>query len=345
MARILVCNAQVPFSSGGAERHAAGLVRELKAAGHEAELVQLPFKWYPRPEILTSAMAWRLLDVTEADGKRTDLVIPMKFPSYMVRHPNKVVWLIHQFRQAYDRFGTAESDFTVSPEDTRWRELIFEADRTGLGEARKIFTNAKNTAERLERWSGIEGEALYHPPPLTGRYRSAKSKGFALSAGRLDRWKRVDLAIAAAAAGGFPLVVAGAGPDEERLRKLATKSRGSVTFRGAVPDEELLDLYATCGAVLFTPADEDYGYIALEAFLSKKPVVTCTDSGGPLEFVTDDETGCVTAPSPAALGEAVAGLLADGARAARLGQAGFERVRGITWKGAVEALLAAGGIA
>jgi glycosyltransferase involved in cell wall biosynthesis len=345
MARILVCNAQVPFASGGAERHAAGLVRELKAAGHEAELVQLPFKWYPRPEILTSAMAWRLLDVTEADGKRVDLVIPMKFPSYMVRHPNKVVWLIHQFRQAYDRFGTAESDFTASPEDSRWRELIFEADRTGLGEARKIFTNAKNTAERLKRFSGIEGEALYHPPPLAGRYRSAKSEGFALAAGRLDTWKRVDLAIAAAAAGGFPLVVAGAGPDEQRLRKLAAKSRGPVTFRGAVPDEELLDLYATCGAVLFTPADEDYGYIALEAFLSKKPVVTCADSGGPLEFVTNDETGCVTAPSPAALGEAVAGLLADEARAARLGQEGFERVRGITWKGAVEALLSAGGIA
>ncbi len=345
MARILVCNAQVPFASGGAERHAGGLVRELKAAGHEAELVQLPFKWYPRPEILTSAMAWRLLDVTEADGKRVDLVIPMKFPSYMVRHPNKVVWLIHQFRQAYDRFGTAESDFTASPEDSRWRELIFEADRTGLGEARKIFTNAKNTAARLKRWSGIEGEALYHPPPLAGRYRSAKSEGFALAAGRLDTWKRVDLAVAAAAAGGFPLVVAGAGPDEERLRKLAAKSRGQVTFRGAVPDEELLDLYATCGAVLFTPADEDYGYIALEAFLSKKPVVTCADSGGPLEFVTDDETGCVTAPSPAALGEAVAGLLADEARAARLGQAGFERVRGITWKGAIEALLSGGGIA
>ncbi len=213
MARVLVCNAQVPFASGGAERHAAGLVRELKGAGHEAELVQLPWKWYPRPEILASAMAWRLLDVTEADGRKVDLVIPMKFPSYMVRHPNKVVWLIHQFRQAYDRFGTSQSDFTASPEDTRWRELIAAADRTGLGEARKIFTNAKNTAERLRRFNGLDGEALYHPPPLAGRYRNGESRGFAFIAGRLDTWKRVDLAIAGAAAGKFPLVVAGAGPD------------------------------------------------------------------------------------------------------------------------------------
>ena len=211
MARILVCNAQVPFASGGAERHADGLVRELQAAGHEAELVRLPFKWYPREEILTSALAWRLLDVSEADGKRVDLVIPMKFPSYLVRHTNKVVWLIHQFRQAYDRFGTEGSDFTASPADTRWRELIADADRTGLGEARKIFTNAQNTADRLARFNGIAAEALYHPPPLAGRHRAEPSQGFALAAGRLDPWKRVDLAIGAAAAGKFRLVIAGDG--------------------------------------------------------------------------------------------------------------------------------------
>jgi len=344
MARVLVCTAQVPFALGGAERHAAGLVRELRSAGHEADLVQLPFKWYPREEILASALAWRLLDVTEADGRKVDLVVPMKFPSYMVRHPNKVVWLIHQFRQAYDRFGTRDSDFTASPEDTRWRELIAESDRTGLTEARRIFTNAKNTAERLRRFNGLTGEALYHPPPLVGRYRTEASAGFAFAIGRLDPWKRFDLAIEAAAAGRFPLVLAGSGPDEERLRKVAGSCGADVTFRGKVSDDELLSLYATCGAVLFTPADEDYGYIALEAFLSRKPVVTCSDSGGPLEFVEDGVSGSVAAPSGAAVGAAAAALLGDAARARRLGDAGFERVRGITWEDAVRALLSAGGI-
>src|ERR1039458_9808224 len=178
MARVLVCTAQVPFASGGAERHAEGLVREIAAFGHEAELVRLPFKWYPRAEILTSALAWRLLDLSEADGKRVDLVIPMKYPSYLGRHENKVVWLIHPLRPADYRFGTAESDFTASPEDTRWRELIPESDRTSLTEARKIFTNARNTADRLARFNGIEAEALYHPPPLAGRYRCEVSRGF-----------------------------------------------------------------------------------------------------------------------------------------------------------------------
>ncbi len=344
MANILVCTAQVPFASGGAERHAAGLVRELKARGHRVDLVQLPFKWYPREEILLSAMSWRLVDVTEADGVKVDLVIPMKFPSYLVRHPNKVVWLIHQFRQAYDRFGTDQSDFTAGPEDTRWRELIAEADATGLGEARKIFTNAKNTADRLMRFNRIEAEALYHPPPLAGRYRDDGPGPYGLVVGRLDPWKRMDLAIEGAAAGRFPLVIAGAGPDEERLRKVAARTGANVDFRGAVSDEELLSLYAGCGAVLFTPADEDYGYIALEAFLSRKPVVTCTDSGGPLEFVVDGETGRVAPPSGAAVGEAAAALLAAPEAARRMGERGYDAVRGISWDAVVSSLLRAGGL-
>jgi glycosyltransferase involved in cell wall biosynthesis len=344
MARVLVCTAQVPFASGGAERHAEGLVREIVAFGHEAELVRLPFKWYPRAEILTSALAWRLLDLSEADGKRVDLVIPMKFPSYLVRHENKVVWLIHQFRQAYDRFGTEQSDFTASPEDTRWRELIAESDRTGLTEARKIFTNARNTADRLSRFNGIEAEALYHPPPLAGRYRCETPRGFALVAGRLDAWKRVDLAIAAAAAGRFPLVVAGDGADRARLEGLARRSGADVRFTGRASDDDLLGLYATSSVVIFPPADEDYGYIALEAFLSKKPVVTCTDSGGPLEFVVDGENGRVVPPDAAALGAAVADLLANRKTAAEFGERGFEGVREIRWENAVRALLEAGGI-
>ena len=344
MARVLVCTAQVPFASGGAERHAEGLVREIVASGHEAEQVRLPFKWYPRAEILTSALAWRLLDLSEVDGKRVDLVIPMKFPSYLVRHENKVVWLIHQFRQAYDRFGTAESDFTASPEDTRWRELIAETDRTGLTEARKIFTNARNTADRLARFNGIEAEALYHPPPLAGRYRTEVAQGFALAAGRLDAWKRVDLAIGAAAAGKFRLVIAGDGADRARLEALARNSGADVRFTGRVSDDELLGLYATSSVVIFPPADEDYGYIALEAFLSKKPVVTCTDSGGPLEFVVDGENGRVVPPDAAALGSAVAELLANEKKASECGERGFERVRNIRWDHAVRALLEAGGI-
>ena len=135
------------------------------------------------------------------------------------------------------------------------------------------------------------------------------------------------------------------GPTRSASRKVAARTGADVDFRGAVSDEELLSLYAGCGAVLFTPADEDYGYIALEAFLSRKPVVTCTDSGGPLEFVLDGETGRVVAPGGAAVGAAAAELLASPAAARAMGERGFESVRGLTWDAVVSALLGAGGLA
>src|SRR2546421_5630618 len=100
--RIAVCRPQVPFARGGAEIFADDLVSALRARGHEADLVTVPFKWYPGQRVLSQAFLWRLLDLDEAEGQRIDLVIATKFPSYCIRHPNKIAWVLHQFRQAYE---------------------------------------------------------------------------------------------------------------------------------------------------------------------------------------------------------------------------------------------------
>src|SRR5437867_6144012 len=107
---------------------------------------------------------------------------------------------------------------------------------------------------------------------------------------------------------------------------------------GEVDDAEVIELYANALAVVFPPFDEDYGYVTLEAFLSRKPVITTTDAGGPLEFVVDGVNGYVCPPEPEALGAAIARLGADRAHAARLGEAGYDRARTITWTGVVERL-------
>ena len=116
MRTILVCEAQVPFVRGGAEYHVRALVDELRRQGYEAELVSVPFKWYPKQEILSHAAAWRLIDLTESNGRPIDLVIATKFPTYFVRHPRKVAWLIHQYRAVYELAGTPYSDFAHTPE-------------------------------------------------------------------------------------------------------------------------------------------------------------------------------------------------------------------------------------
>jgi glycosyltransferase involved in cell wall biosynthesis len=141
---------------------------------------------------------------------------------------------------------------------------------------------------------------------------------------------------------GIKLIVAGDGSArphlEAHLSRLNLRDR--VSLLGRVDDDQLIELYSGALGVLFTPFDEDYGYVTLEAFLSRKPIVTTTDAGGPLEFVVDGVNGMVCAPAPEALAAAVNRLAANRSGAARLGDAGYDCARAITWEGVVEALVA-----
>jgi hypothetical protein len=116
---VLVCEAQVPFVHGGAELHVSGLLGQLRARGFRAERVSIPFKWYPKQELMAQAAAWRMVDLSESNGEPIDLVIATKFPTYFVRHPNKVTWLFHQYRAIYDLCGTVYSEFDHAEGDVR----------------------------------------------------------------------------------------------------------------------------------------------------------------------------------------------------------------------------------
>lgn len=345
--RILVAAVQSPFSGGGAERHVRRLTEELVARGVEADLVTIPLIERERFDLVRSALAWRSLDLTEVAGRPVDAVIATRFPSYAVRHPNKIAWVIHQYRQAYDQFGTPWSDFTASTEDRRTRETIAAIDRLGLTEARRVFANSRTVAARLRRFNGIESEPLYHPPPLVGRYRSGPFGDYALTVGRLDAWKRPDLPLRALAhAPTARLTVVGRGPEEGRLQRLARELgvEKRVRWIPDADDEKLLDLYAGARLVVVAPEDEDLGYVPLEAFLSGKPVLTTDDAGGPLEFVTDGETGFVVPPTPEALGVALALAWERPAALEVLGSRGRERAANLSWDSTIGALLSAAGI-
>jgi glycosyltransferase involved in cell wall biosynthesis len=340
---IAVCEAQVPFVRGGAEAHVSQLVEQLTARGYEVERVALPFKWYPKDEILAHAAAWRLIDLSESNGRPIDLVIATKFPSYFVRHPNKVTWLIHQYRAAYELCGTVYSDFDHTELDVGLRDRLLRFDRDMLAECRHVFTNARNTAARLEKFNGVRAEALYHPPRLAPRLRPGPYGDYVLLVGRLESVKRADLGIDAmrVVGPGVRLVIAGDGTQRAALeRRAADAGVGDrVTFLGTVDDEQLVDLYSGALAVLYAPYDEDYGYVTLEAFLSRKPVITARDSGGTLEFVEDGVNGLVCDPAAEAMAAAIADLVRDRARAARLGDAGYARAATVTWNGVIEKLI------
>lgn len=339
--RIAVLRPQVPFARGGVEIFTDDLVAELRARGHEADLLSVPFKWYPGARVLTQAFLWRLLDLEESDGRPIDLVVATKFPSYVVRHREKRVWLVHQFRQAYELDGTELGQFGPSAEDRALRRRVQELDRVALAEATRLFATSANVAGRLERSTGLVAEVLPHPPQALP-YRTAPAEGFVLSASRLDRAKRIDLLLEAASRhAGFDVVVVSDGPDRERLERLARELGldGRVRFEGRVAPERLAELYATCSAVYYAPVDEDFGMGPYEAFLSGKPVITTTDAGGPLDVVHDRRTGLVVAPEPDPVGAAAVWLREHEDDASALGRAGKALADEVTWDRAIARLL------
>jgi glycosyltransferase involved in cell wall biosynthesis len=341
MKTVLVCAVQAPFVTGGAEILVRELGENLARRGFRVDVVNVPFKWYPVPEIVRQALAWRLLDVTESNGVPVDLVIPTKFPSYLVRHPRKVAWLFHQHREAYDLHGTEYCSF--GPGDEPTRQAIHSMDDASFAECRRIFTISRNVADRLARYNGRAAEALYPPPQQLGRYRTDEYGDFLFYAGRLDPLKRLDLAVEAVARArrSARLLVAGEGRLRGEIEKLAGRLgvEDRVKLLGFVSDEDLLSLYARCRATFYAPHNEDYGFVTVESFLSRKPVLTTTDSGGPLEFVTDGDSGLVTAPDADAIAEGIDRVFAaPEARLREMGESGHARVRGITWDRVVDCL-------
>jgi glycosyltransferase involved in cell wall biosynthesis len=341
---IAICSAQVPFRWGGAEALAQSLHAELLRRGLTAELIQLPFKWYPRTQILKSCLAWRLLDLTESDGTEVDLLIATKFPSYVAKHPRKVTWLVHQYRQAYDLFGKRQSGFTNTAEDSAYQQTIATLDTRVLGESKAIYAISRNVARRLAHYNGLAADPLYPPPRLLGRYRNADYGGFVFTVSRLDQSKRIDLMIRAMALvkSGIRLIVAGTGPERDKLLELvdALEIQDRIQFVGYVDDETLIDLYAHCLAVVYVPFDEDYGFVTVEALSSEKPVVTTRDSGGVLEFAVDGVTALIAEPQPESLAERIDELGFHRQRAIDLGRAGRATVRMISWDKVIESLLA-----
>ena len=346
--RILIATVQVPFVRGGAEILAEGLLHALRAQGHEADVVAVPFQWSPPERVLEHMLACHLLDITESCGAPIDLVIGLKFPAYLLPHPNKVLWLVHQFRTAYDLWGHAIGDLNRFPNGSQVCEAVRIVDQRLIPEAKGVFTISKNVSGRLWRYCGIESVPLYHPPAHPERFYTAPAEDYFFFPSRLAPLKRQALVLEALARTRQRVRVCFGGAAEDpryaqELVRMAHKLRvhRRIAWLGYMTEEEKRSLYAHALGVIFPPVDEDYGYVTLEAMLASKPVVSCTDSGGPLEFIREGEVGLLAEPTPEGLAAGMDRLWANRAQAKALGEAGRKRYESldISWYKVVERLL------
>jgi len=341
--RVLLCGVQVPFVRGGAEILLESIEENLRRVGHLVEVVKIPFKWYPKSELFSHCLIWRLLDLTETMGEPIDLLIATKFPSYLVKHPCKVVWLIHQHREIYDRYGEKYSSFSNITPDNQVREKLIKMDTDALREAKRVFAISGNVKRRCRKFNGVDSQLLYPPLPHPERYHQQEYGDYILSVCRLEEDKRVDLLIKALSYGNKKVkaFIVGKGTQERELVQLARRLKltDRVEFLGWVGQERLCQLYARCLGVFYSPLDEDFGLVTLEALQSRKPVITCQDSGGVLEFVFDGVSGFVTPPDPLQISERTDQLFSDRALCQRMGEEGHCRVKGITWNKTLSQLL------
>lgn len=339
---IAVVNTQVPFVRGGAEQLAEWLVEKLRVHGHRTELVRLPYWVAPPQTVLDNVLAAHFTRITGADR-----VIALKFPCYYVPHDDKVLWVLHQHRPAYELWRSEfQQELPDTTEGRYVRSAIVEADNRLLREVARVYCISQVIAQRMRTFNAFEPTVLYPPVDDERRYYCEDASRYVFFPSRVAPIKRQDLAVKAMrhVSSDVRLVVAGPGDMDWVSRVAAENGVGDRVdlLGGWMPEKRKLELLARCLGVLFPPYDEDYGYVALEGFLAAKPVITCKDSGGPVELVEDGLSGWITESDPTAIAQAIDQLAADRNRAVRMGAAGLERVRTlrINWDHVVEELTA-----
>ncbi|WP_307785492.1 glycosyltransferase [Microbacterium hibisci] len=181
-----------------------------------------------------------------------------------------------------------------------------------------IAANSKFVADRIARTWERDSAVLY-PPVDVGYFATAQRRlpadedaildtlprHFLFGVSRLVPYKRLDLVIEAGLAADLPVVIAGEGPDEARLKAMAANRNAHVIFVGKTSKALLAELYRRALAVVFAPI-EDFGIIPVEAMAAGTPVIA-NAIGGASESVLDGTTGAVVADwSPQSLREAVA---------------------------------------
>lgn len=345
--RIAVTTVQVPFIRGGAEILVEGLVKAIREAGHEVEEISMPFRFAPVSEVKRSMDVWESENFEYMNGYSMDLVICLKFPTFYLKHHKKVAWILHQHRAVYDLWDTHFSEgLSMTAEGNMLKQDIFKRDTEALKTFDKVFTIAKTVSDRLQHFNHICSIPLYHPPKLADYLYTAPAQPYIFFPSRLEDLKRQYLLIKAMKYVKSPVVALLAGdggrkPDlQQMIYQLDLSQR--VRLIGRISDNEMLAYYANCLGIFFGSYSEDYGYVTLEAMLAGKPVITCTDSGGSIEFVIDKETGYIVEPEPEAVAQAIDELYFNQKCAAEMGRAGLERYHAlnISWENVMQKLLA-----
>ena len=294
-----------PFVWGGAEELAVHLEKNLILAGHEVEVLRIPFQWEPAVGIPA-----QMLLVEAIELQNIDHVIALKFPAYLIRHPKKTLWLLHQYRQAYELFDTGHTNISADKTGEEIRTIIRNGDNETFNNACRIFTNSDVTRQRLLKHNGFDAEVLFPPLNDPELFTGGVSQGYIFAGGRINNMKRQFLLVEAMALTEPHVRLIVAGPPEtpadrvhlqQLIEEHELQERVKLDLR-FLSREELASYVNGANACAYLPFDEDsLGYVAMEAATASKPIISTNDSGGVLGLVHHLKTGWVAEPTPESL--------------------------------------------
>lgn len=339
--RILITGNHVPFIHGGGEYHLHNLQAQLKRRGHQVELMRIPFKFQPESDVQRAMDFCEGYDFNLPNGQKVDRVISLQFPAYGMAHHQHIVWIMHQHRAVYELYDRQPQ----TPALAQLRTAIHAYDQRVLSRAYQRFANSARVAQRLEQYNGLTAAPLYHPPPHADRFVNAAPMDYIFAPSRLETLKRQALLIEAARYLTTPvsIIIAGEGGQAQHYQQLIQhyQLQDRVRLIGRISEAEKIAWYANALAVYFAPFDEDYGYITLEAWLSAKPVITATDSGGPTELITHQQNGWILSPDPQSIAATIDAAWQNKHNTIDMGQHGRQTYhqKNIHWDHVIEQLL------
>ena len=251
---VAIATVHSPFVSGGAEYLAQGLLNALRLSGYCVDIITAPFHFGPAKKITQSIRYWEKQNFTYFDSTKVDLVICLKFPTYLLNHDNKVLWLLHQHRSVYDLWDLNEKNgHKFNWKDKVNRFEIRRKDNKNIKEIGRRFTISGNVSKRLMKYNQIDSSPLYHPPffkPSPGSYEP-----FIFCPSRLEPLKRQSLLLDALSLSksSIKVVFAGTGSQLEYLKEKAIQLdlNQRVVWLGKISDELMLNHYTNCLAVFF----------------------------------------------------------------------------------------------
>lgn len=335
--KIVIASTIVPFINGGGTFIVDWLEQKLNEYGYQTDVIKIPFT-HDYHTVMSQMLGLRLFHLEDT----CDRLIAIRTPSYLLKHPDKYLWFIHHYREMYDLWGTEYEQFPRNNEVMAIREYVKRADDQAFHEAKKIYTNSKIISQRLLKYNQIVAKPVYPPILHPEQFRCTEYGDYVYYSSRICGHKRQWLAVEAMKYVKTPVRLIISGKIEnlqenERIHSIIRENdlehKVEVVDRW-ISENEKADYYAKCLAAIYIPYDEDsYGYPSLEAHHSRKAVISCTDSGGTDELISDGENGFLVEPDPEKLAAIFDQLYEDRKLAEKMGQRALKRIEelDITW--------------